>query len=268
MTATTLRKGDNSQDVLELKRALAKMSEPTMADDFFHPLFDAATEQAVMDYQRRVGLAVDGIVGIKTQQVLQTGSKPEALLGHQDIERAAISLNIPLACMRAVNEVESRGEGFFGTDQAAIQFERHIFYARLKRQGVDVKRLKSQHPDIVNDEQGGYECGLDEWTRLNRAMQINRPAAIESTSWGMFQVMGFHWKELKYANADDFMTRMNRSEGMQLDALVRFLKANPAMVRALQIINFTDFARLYNGLSYAKNQYDLKIAKAFAKYNK
>lgn len=268
MMPTTLRKGDNSQAVLELKVALVKVSEHPLPADFLSPLFDAATELAVMDYQRQVGLAVDGIAGPKTLQVLQAGSKSAALLGYKDLERAATSLNVPLACVRAINEVESRGEGFFSNGLAAILFERHVFYARLKRQGMDVKKLKIQHPDVVNDEPGGYEGGLAEWERLNRAIKIDRAAAIESTSWGLFQIMGFHWKELKYANADDFLACMNRSEGLQLDALVRFLKANPAMIRALQVINFTDFARLYNGVGYAKNQYDLKMAKAFAKYNK
>ena len=268
MAPVILRKGDNGQAVLELKAALVKVSDKPLPAEFLTPDFDAQTEQLVMDFQRRTGLVMDGIVGAKTWQVLQSGSKSAAVLGYKDLEKAAASLNVPLACIRAVNEVESRGNGFFDNGMPVILFERHVFYARLKRQGKDVKKLKVLYPDIVNEDAGGYHGGPAEWDRLQQAIRIDRQCALESASWGLFQIMGYHWKELKYASADDFAACMSRSEALQLDAFVRFLKANQAMIRALQAINFTDFARSYNGVGYVKNQYDLKMAKAFAKYNK
>ncbi|PTQ89517.1 N-acetylmuramidase domain-containing protein [Agitococcus lubricus] len=266
-TPSVLKKGDTDSSVLSLKQQLALSSVPP-ADIVLNEIFDESTEHWVMAYQTSVGLVVDGIVGDKTRSVLNLGTKSAALLGHQDLERAADSLNIPLAVMRALNEVISLGMGFVDHGLASIRFERHIFYARLKRNGHHIKKLSVMYPDLVNPEVGDHLTGMLEWTRLHRAMSIDKQAAVESTAWGAFQTMGFHWKALKYASVDEFVSKMNRSEAMQLEAFVRFVKAHPPLQRALQQINFTDFARLYYGVAYAKGQYDLKIAKAFVKYSK
>ena len=96
------------------------------------------------------------------------------------------------------------------------------------------------------------------------AALIDRDCALQSASWGLFQIMGFHWKALGYAHLQDFINAMYRSEAGQLDAFVRFIKINPAIHKALKAHDWASFAKGYNGPAYKINQYDTKLAAAYA----
>lgn len=63
--------------------------------------------------------------------------------------------------------------------------------------------------------------------RLTMEKQLHINAVVESASWGLFRIMGFHWKALDYRSAVDFELQMGASEQMQPDAFVRFVEANP-----------------------------------------
>ncbi|EAR5802911.1 N-acetylmuramidase family protein [Salmonella enterica] len=190
------------------------------------------------------------------------------VLTHDQQQAAALYLGIPLAALQAVQEVEARSHGFLPDGRPALLFERHIMYRQLKNHGLDADRLAQTYPDLVNKSAGGYQGGSREHYRLNLAKQIHSAAAIESASWGLFQIMGFHWKALDYASAADFEKQMSESEQMQLDAFVRFIEANPKIHDAMKTQNWPEFARRYNGPQYKRNQYDVKLAVAFEKFSK
>ncbi|MNO80621.1 hypothetical protein D3C76_718330 [compost metagenome] len=127
----------------------------------------------------------------------------------------------------------------------------------------------------MNAAPGGYATGPDartrqvgEHARLDKAAGIHRDAALESCSWGLFQVMGYHWSSLGFPDIQSFINAMYRSEGAQLDAFVKFIKDNPAMHAALKRKSWADFSRLYNGPGYAKHEYDTRLAAAYEKYAK
>ena len=187
-------------------------------------------------------------------------------LNGQDIARAALALGVTPAHVRAVAAVESKGAGFRADGLPVILFERHKMYRALvvKLGEQQANALAAKHSDIVSLVSGGYGPESTQHDRMGRAAAIDRTAALESASWGMFQIMGFHWRTLGYGSLQDFVNAMSRSEGDQLDAFVRFVRADPRLVRALQTADWATFARLYNGPDYAKNQYDVKLAKAFA----
>ncbi|QMV32639.1 endolysin [Ralstonia phage Cimandef] len=187
-----------------------------------------------------------------------------------DYARAATALGVPVAAVKAVTEVESNGKGFLPDGRPLILFERHIMRRQLVAAGhaMDAARYNLTDPNIVNSKPGGYVGGAGEWDRLARAIEINRPAALESASWGLFQIMGFHWKLLGFASVQAFVNAMYTSEGAQLDAFVAFVKANPNLLRALRAKNWPDFARGYNGPNFAANKYDTKLAAAYACHSK
>ncbi|MGA0525154.1 N-acetylmuramidase domain-containing protein, partial [Escherichia coli] len=89
-------------------------------------------------------------------------------------------------------------------------FERHIMRRQLVAAGhaMDATHYNLTDPNIVNPKPGGYVGGAGEWDRLARAIEINRPAALESASWGLFQIMGFHWKLLGFASVQAFVNAM------------------------------------------------------------
>src|SRR5450759_3249470 len=77
----------------------------------------------------------------------------------------------------AVLTVETRGFGFLQDRRPRILFERHVFH-RLT-QG----RHDSGHADISNAKAGGYAGDAAEYARLEKAMGLDRDAALESASW-------------------------------------------------------------------------------------
>ena len=229
-------------------------------------IYDDKTLDAVRALQKKSGLVVDGIYGTKTAQVLN-GRSAGKLLKQSDLVKAAKELEAPLAAVQAVNEVESRGRGFIDDTRPVILFERHIFYRRLQAKKFDVNRLNKSYPGIVNRSPGGYAGGRLEYTRLSAAETIDASAAYESCSWGLFQVMGFHWERLGYESVIDFVSRQKRSEADQLETFVRFIKADTAVHKALQAQDWATFAKLYNGPNYKINMYDTKLERAYERYS-
>jgi peptidoglycan hydrolase-like protein with peptidoglycan-binding domain len=260
---STLRQGDTGSDVRALQTALRRLAPGLAADGWFGP----ATHAAVLAAQQTLGLVADGIAGPKTLRALALGAKPPALLGTGDLQRAADQLGVPLAAVQAVNEVESRGQGFLADGRPVILFERHIMYRQLAAAGLPADRYLATAPSVVGKTRGGYLGGAAEHARLNQARAINEDCAIASASWGAFQIMGFHWPQLGYASAQHFERHMQRSEGDQLDAFVRFVLADPALHSALQAGKWAKFAARYNGPAWRDNFYDVRLARAFDRYS-
>ncbi len=182
-------------------------------------------------------------------------------LTEHDYQIAAASLGVSVAHVKAVCEVEARGSGFLSDGRPKILFERHVFYKRLPAS----KRAKAPS-DICQPTAGGYIGNAAEWARLDRARAIDEVAALESASWGLFQIMGYHWKVLGYSSIHEFVEKMKHSEGEHLNAFVRYVKADARLWNALRQNAWAVFARIYNGPAYAKNQYDIKLALAFKKH--
>ncbi|SDE41551.1 N-acetylmuramidase domain-containing protein [Paraburkholderia lycopersici] len=256
-----LRHGDVGDDVVLLQKRLTRAG---FSVDVTH-VFDDATEAAVMALQRARGLVVDGIAGPKTLIALP-GVALGVHLTDAELVKSAATLGVPVPAIRAVNEVESRGQGFMTDGRPVILFERHVFYAGLKSRGIDADALAAKYPNIVSATRGGYMGGAAEFDRLAAAVRIHPDAARESASWGAFQIMGYHWKKLAYSSIDDYVSCMYRSEVDQLDAFVRFVAADAGLLVALKGQAWADFARRYNGPDFARNLYDAKLAQAFERY--
>ena len=183
------------------------------------------------------------------------------MLTTKDYERAAKALGCPVEAVIAVTQVEAKGSGFLASGEPVILFERHVFHRRLRNKGIVVR----DKPDIVNTLPGGYKGGAAEHARLALATEIDRDAALESCSWGLFQIMGYHWQALGYKTLQAFINDMYKSEAKQLDAFVKFILVNPAIHKALIALDWATFALRYNGPNYRQNNYDVKLAAAFAK---
>ena len=267
----SLRHGDRSQAVRYLQTTLNYNGARLIVDGHYGD----TTEAAVRVYQLSIGLVADGIAGPKTQTAL-AGNDCQQLLKNVDLVNAAQRLDVPLAAVYAVNEVESKSMGFLDIGKPVILFERHIMYRQLSKvrhesdNPADLKRradqLAAAHPAIVNPKAGGYVGGSAEHQRLGSARVLNDIAALESASWGAFQIMGFHWKRLGYASAQDFVASMSTNESQQFDAFVRFIETDPALYKALKARKWVEFAKLYNGPDYQRNLYDIKLQRAYERH--
>lgn len=255
MTAL-LKRGSSGDDVRHLQRELG-----FVADDV-DGIYGAATERAVRRFQVSHGLVADGIAGPKTLDAL-AGKDTTRRLSQADIKRVAARLGVESAAVMAVNEVESRGSGFLDDGRPVILFERHVMRRNLLGIGRDADLLAGYLPSIINSDTGGYQGGAAEHDRLYLARQIDEGSAICAASWGLFQIMGQHYATPGFDSPQDMEAAANESEGAQLEMFAAFIEADPRLHRALRDHDWETFARIYNGPSYAKHDYNGRMAAAF-----
>ncbi|WP_346236672.1 N-acetylmuramidase family protein [Niabella insulamsoli] len=185
---------------------------------------------------------------------------PKPLLTQKDFEDAALQIGCEVAAIKAVAEVESRGDGFLSTGEPKILFERHIFSKRTG--GI----FDKTNPGISNRVPGGYGTVASQHKRLQEAVPLNRNAALMSASWGKFQIMGFNYTLAGYNSLQEFITAMYQGEREHLLAFINYIK-NTFLDDELRDKRWTDFARKYNGPLYWKNKYDTKMAEAYKKFS-
>lgn len=77
--------------------------------------------------------------------------------------------------------------------------------------------------------------------------------------------MGFNYKMCGCKDVNEFVSKMEESEASQLELFIRFIKSN-RMDSYLRNKDWKEFARHYNGSSYAQNKYDIKLEKAYNRY--
>lgn len=175
-----------------------------------------------------------------------------------DFARAAAALGCPVAAVRALVEVESKG-GFLPDGRPRILFERHKF-STLTGHAFDVG-----HPNVSARQPGGYLGGAREYDRLGEALALDREAALKSASWGAFQIMGFNHDRAGYSDVESFVAAMVSGHAVQLDAFVTFVRS-AGLAPALAGQDWPAFAHGYNGPAYARFAYDTRIAAAYARF--
>jgi len=177
-----------------------------------------------------------------------------------EFRRAADELGCDVAAIRAAAEVESAGSGFLPNGEPKILFEAHIF-SRLTAGVYD--RLQ---PAISSPKWSRklYVGGVGEHHRLKQAVALDREAALQSASWGAFQVLGLNWKRCGYPSLQAFINDAYASEAGHLRMFVGFVKS-AGLADELRRRDWTGFARVYNGPAYAQNRYDTKLAAAYAR---
>ena len=276
-----LRAGSSGPAVTNLQQSLKNLGfDPKGVDGNFGP----GTKKAVIAFQKSKGLTADGVAGPATLAALQsaaggesgagapaapanvpaTGSSPTTSsknLGENDYVEAAALLKCDVPAIKAVAEVESSGAGFLKDGRPKILFERHKF------SGFTKGRYNQTHPGI-SGARGGYGAsGAHQWDRFNEAFALDPSAAIQSCSWGRFQVMGFNFRVSGFKNPEDFRAAMEKSEGEHLKAFCNFIIGN-SLDGPLRKHQWAKLAEGYNGSQYRENQYDTKLAAAHKKYSK
>jgi hypothetical protein len=178
----------------------------------------------------------------------------------------AHALDVKISALRAVATVESAGAGFLAApdDRPKILFEGHIFH-RLT-QG----RFSAAHPTLSFRKWTRAHYAKNqpaEWQRLERASQLDRPAALQSASWGMFQIMGFNYPLCGFTDVEAFVAQQKAGATEQLECFTRFI-TREVFLKPLRKLDWAGFAKQYNGPAFAANQYDRKMAAAFAAFEK
>jgi hypothetical protein len=183
-------------------------------------------------------------------------------LTEADYAAAAKKLGASVAAVKAVAEVESSGEGFLQSGEPKILFEAHIF-DRLTN-----GRFRKSHPNLSSAKWGRslYGAASRQHARLAEAVKLDREAALQSASWGKFQVLGSNWKMVGRPSLQAFVTAQYRSEAEHLKDFVGYVIAR-GLADELQRLDWAGFSRGYNGPAYAENRYDAKMAAAYRRHS-
>lgn len=270
----TIKYTSKGSDVHLLEEILTKMGYKIYVSTYF----GKDTHNAIMDFQQKNNLVVDGIVGVKTWSKLLASEKSflqynDKLLSEQDLVDFANLYNLELAAVKAVNEIESSGKGFLINGSPKILFEGHVFWRELQKRKVNPQTLLDESSkDVLYKKwtKNNYLGGTKEYLRLEKAANLQdskqvKEAAYCSASWGAFQIMGYHYSSLGYESIDAWVNNMYEHEREHLKAFGKFLDVNQLMVH-LKDRNWAKFAKGYNGPAYKLNNYDKKLETAYERH--
>lgn len=187
---------------------------------------------------------------------------PAKRLGDLDLPRIGAIVEVGEDEIHAVMDVEAGGSGFDKQNRPKMLFEPHVFYRNLSgaqreaavNKGIAYPSWRKNYP-------------LDSYPRLFDAISINETAALKSASWGLGQILGENYKAAGFDTPQAMVTAFVESEANQLEGMIRFIKANK-LDAYLRVHNWPKFAEGYNGARYRENDYDGKLARSFAKWQK
>ena len=158
---------------------------------------------------------------------------------------------IPERVVKAIRLVESAGK-----DPHAVRFEPHLFRrhrpdlaSRIPYTGPGPSHVRSE------TDRGAFE----------RAFALDAHAAVLSTSWGAYQVLGAHLAGLAPgADADDVRAFWGRADGASGELFVSWVRANPRILRPARATppDFEGIARAYNGAGAAP-RYAVRLRAAY-----
>jgi len=201
---------------------------------------------------------VDGVCGPQTRTAISAAFASDCApaITEDDISILAARLGCTVKQIKAVAKVESGGRAYDDLGRPKMLFERHKFYQLTGgAHGVT---------PFSNPKSGGYN--EDSWFKLTRAACLDVDAAFASASWGRFQVLGMHWKSLKYPSPLEMAYSAVTGEAAHYEMLARYIE-HFGLEQAIGQLSTNPkdnelFARLYNGPAFKRFSYDTKLAEA------
>jgi hypothetical protein len=183
-------------------------------------------------------------------------------LADSDVAAIAKQQGLEIAVLNAFIEVEGTPQGGFSNDKRPrVLFERTVFH-RLT-QG----KYSQSDPDISNAGAGGYGPLSSQYARLQRAFRLDRNAALQAASWGLFGVLGLQYQTAGFDTVDAFARAMTIGEADQITASIETM-ARSGSLNLLRRKDWEGFARRYNGPLASQNAYPAKLAAAYDKHAK
>ena len=189
-------------------------------------LFDEQTDIMVRDFQRKNKLAVDGIVGKGTWSKLQDENARQT------------------ATLRLTEEDFKRCAEILGVEVAAVKAVQEV------ETGGRGGFFAPGRPAILFE-------GHIFWSQLKK-YGLNPEEYVK----GNEDILYPKWTKSHYKGGMGEYDRLKKALAIHFTA---FLKSN-GWDNYLRTLNWTEFARHYNGPQYAQNKYDEKLQKAYMKY--
>lgn len=185
-------------------------------------------------------------------------------MNKQIIEMCKAQRTFEPAALLAFISVETGGQGFDSkTGKLVIQFEPAWFRKKAPFAPSGVWSVNK------------VDVQAKEWLAFNNAFKLNAEAAMESTSIGLGQIMGFHYKRLGYTSVGAMWDDAKKGLIEQLNQMMRFIDTDSNLKRALIDHHWHTVASIYNGKHYkelalkiGREPYNITLEKAYNKYLK
>lgn len=180
----------------------------------------------------------------------------------EDVKSCANSIFIEYAALMAFIATESPMQGF-QNGKLLIQFEPAWF--RKKEPFAPSGKWSVNKVDVQSKE----------WDAFNNAFSIDQESAMESTSIGLPQIMGFHWKRLGYKSVGEMWDDFKTGEVAHIKALCQFIVSDRKLYTAIKNREWHSVATLYNGSGYmalakkiGREPYNITLANNYSLYSK
>jgi len=211
-----------------------------------------------------------------------------------DIESGAKELKCEAGLIYAIAKQESAHSSFFSHGNRmlpTILFERHQFKQRTQPKGSATSPFESSHPDVcgpayrraLKTKQGWIDSrtksaipesevygrgGIFQYKHLLKAYRLAAEPALESCSWGKFQVMGSNYRAAGFSDVRSFAKAMSRSEAEHMKAFLQFAKQKKLLLEGLRTRDFTKIAEGHNGRAWRtiNPEYAANLKKFYEEY--
>lgn len=162
----------------------------------------------------------------------------------------------------AVLAIESGGRGFAADGRMIIRFENHLFFRQWGRDHAEIFHrhftfnpeknwLDHRWRQFTNQPFADFHGAQDgEWRVFSFARSLDDTAAKLSISMGGPQIVGFNYAALGYESVHQMYDAFSAGERQQIVGFFDFVQGpsrDSRRVLALQALDFTTFASLYNG---------------------
>ncbi len=159
--------------------------------------------------------------------------------------------------------VETGGRGFNSDGKIMIQFEPVWF-----------KRREPYAPS-GNWSVNKVDVQSREWQAFNNAFSIDADSAMESTSIGIGQIMGGHWKRLGYNSVGAMWDDAKKGIDRQIWQVCQFIHTDANLEKSVKRRDWSNIAYVYNGSGYkalavklGRTPYDVSMRNEYLKLKK
>ena len=165
--------------------------------------------------------------------------------GLEAIKKFAAENDIDHLILLAILNNESNLKGFYNSGIIKSRYEKHIHLGFFMTYNGQYQR----HPQLP-----AFDIA---WVRKHTLQDL----IILSTSYGIAQIMGYHYQTLGYDTPKDLLNKWSNSETEQIKDFLRFITLfrGGKFLSALKDGDTRRVSRYYNGSGYKQNHYEEKL---------
>lgn len=173
--------------------------------------------------------------------------------GEQYLYEYSLKYNLDFLLLLSILKIESNSAAFRPDGELTMRFELHIFkqfYAiDDNRKAEFVKNFiirGNNHYVYINGQEIEYHSQGKELEALNIAKSLDESAALQSTSFGIPQIMGFNYRIGGFVNVLQLVDYLKADELNHYKIFIAYLEQR-GIIQYIKSYDYNKIAELYNG---------------------